>query len=364
MNLWRWCAALAGATALGCGLAPSGAEPADVLGVEQLAKDLKPAAPAVASNGQKIALVVGNAEYTHAPDLRRTLDDARLIHQTLTGLGFDAELLLNASKGRLTSELGRFQEQLQGGAVGFLYYSGHAVQIEGVNYLVPVDADLAHPRDADLQAVDARRVLKAMRQAGSQLNVVVLDACRNNPFVKGWPSAFKSAPGASGGLATMTAVEGDFLVAFATNPGNVAEDTGVYATALANELQRPCTNLPRAFARVKDQVKRATKGDGTSHVQTPWVNSNVGDAAFEFEPAGCPPPVVEGVASDAEPPKSPTSTVFAPRDPMPGQSWSSLGGIALRWVPGGTFTMGSPRMRTLVTTMRSSTRSPSRQGCG
>jgi Caspase domain len=238
---------------------------------------LLPIAPAAAqgATGQgatderRVALVVGNFGYDHVPRLTNSGNDATLIAATLRQLGFT--LVGNAAQqnidkahfDRLVQDFGR---AIQGADVALFYYAGHGMQVDGNNWLVPTDANPTRPQDLEFQMVNADLVLKQMDGAGTRLNLVILDACRNNPFTTLGSRAVQS------GLAQMRAPEGT-MISFATQPGNVATDgsgaNGPYATALAASMRQPGLDIFRVFNRVGLTVKHDTDG-----AQLPWVSSS------------------------------------------------------------------------------------------
>ena len=230
-------------------------------------------------NQRRVALVIGNATYVHVERLANSGNDAKLIADTLRHLGFtvvggDAQRDLD--KVRFEQLVQDFGRQIQGADVALFYYAGHGLQVQGKNWLLPVDANPTRPQDVDFQMIDADLVLKQMDGAGTRLNIVILDACRNNPF------AALATRGVAGGLAEMRAPEGT-LISFATQPGNVAADgsgpDGPFATALADEMRQPGLDIFRLFNNVGLKVKRDTQG-----AQQPWVSSSPIDGDFFFTP--------------------------------------------------------------------------------
>ena len=292
------------AVALGIGLIP--VSPA---AAQTPTKDLGFASvnPALANDGRLVALVVGNGDYEYAGDLAQAPTDAEEVAKTLQGLGYEVDLVVNADHRQFSRAVADYSVALAGSSVGFFYYSGHGVQVDGINYMVPVDAEMSSPAYADSDAIDARKVLKAMDQAGSTLNVVVLDACRNNPWASKWFTSDKSLQ--SRGLAQMDVPSG-FVVAYSTGPGDVAADESGYASTLQTQLKTPCLDIVDVFLEVHSQVKSDSGG-----VQVPWVNLAVGAAARRYHPAGG-----DGCGS--------LRTVEVP---YPGQVWSSPSGAAFRW---------------------------------
>ncbi len=230
-----------------------------------------PAAP------RRVALVIGNAAYSHVEKLANPGNDAQLIATTLRGLGFKLVgdgVQQNLDKVHFDQIVQAFGKQIQGADIALFYYAGHGMQVDGTNWLLPVDANPTQPRDVDFQMVDASLVLKQMDGAGTRLNIVLLDACRNNPFSNLGTRAI------AGGLAQMRAPEGT-LISFATQPGNVASDgkgaDGPYATALVEAMRQPGLDIFHLFNQVGLAVKKETGG-----AQLPWVSSSPIDGDFFF----------------------------------------------------------------------------------
>jgi uncharacterized caspase-like protein len=248
---------------------------------------------------KRVALVVGNSAYRNVAVLDNPANDAKLLASTLSSLGFTlvgGGAQLDLDKASLDRVVQAFGAQLSGADVGLFYYAGHGVQVRGENYLIPVDANPTKEVDVDFQMLDANLVLRQMEGAGTRLNIVVLDACRNNPF-GGRGLAVGRAPdvennrmrASGGGLAQMQAPEGT-LISFATQPGSVAQDgangNSPYARALADTIRKPGLGIFDAFNQIGLQVKRATGG-----AQQPWVSSSPIDGSFYFvapSPAGVP----------------------------------------------------------------------------
>ncbi len=217
----------------------------------------------------RIALVVGNSVYQSVPSLDNPSNDARLIASTLEAQGFDVTLLIDsdlATMKRGVSQFGRALRNAGPDATGLFYYAGHGVQSFGKNYLVPTDAALTDAADLDLVSIDASAVLRQMRSARNQTNIVILDACRNNPFVN--IPEFDDP-----GLAEMKAPVGTFL-SYATEPGGVALDgldgNSPYSKALAREISVPGLKIEETFKNVRVAVLKETGGR-----QTPWDTSSL-----------------------------------------------------------------------------------------
>ena len=230
---------------------------------------------------KRVALVIGNSTYKHVAPLANPSNDAKLMARTLRGLGFalvGGGAQLDLDKPALDRVVQKFGAMLQGADVGLFYYAGHGVGVHGSNYLVPIDANPTRLADVDFQMLDTNLVLRQMEGAGTRLNLVILDACRNNPF-KG-----RGLRAAGGGLAQMDAPEGT-LISFATQPGAVAQDgaggDSPYTTALTRTMREPGVGLFEVFNQVGLKVQKATGGS-----QKPWQSSSPISGSFYFNPHG------------------------------------------------------------------------------
>lgn len=234
--------------------------------------------PASAAQADKrVALVVGNAAYQAVSPLANPQKDATLIAETLRSVGFTligGAAQLDLDKPAFDKAVQTFGNQLIGADVALFYYAGHGVQIRGSNYLVPVSANPVRETDVDFQMLDVALVLRQMEGSGTKLNLVILDACRNNPF------GGRNLRSTDSGLAQIRAPEGT-LLSYATQPGNVALDGAnghsPYTQALAETIRRPGLDIFQTFNQVGLLVKRATGGS-----QQPWVSSSPIDGAFYF----------------------------------------------------------------------------------
>ena len=236
----------------------------------------------------RLALVVGNSNYRNVPGLDNPANDARLMADTLRSLGF--KLVgdgpqIDLDKAELDRAVQSFGHGLQGGDVGLFYYAGHGLQVRGANYLVPVGANPAREADVDFQMLDINLVLRQMESAGTKLNIVILDACRNNPF------GGRGLRATDSGLAQMRAPEGT-LISYATQPGNVAADgTGdhsPYTKALAKTIRKPGLGIFDTFNAVGLEVLRETSGS-----QQPWVSNSPIAGSFYFAGTAAHPIVSE-----------------------------------------------------------------------
>ena len=218
-------------------------------------------APAQAeTQGRRVALVIGNGAYESVSRLANPTNDAKLIADTLQGLGFiliGGKAQTNLSKAQFDSAVESFGNEIQGASVALFYYAGHGMQVDGANFLVPVNANPTQRRDLPFQMVDAQVVLSQMEGSGTKLNIVILDACRNNPF------GGRGLRAATGGLAQIKAPEGT-LIAYATQPGAVASDgtsgNSPFTKALAETMRTPGLPVFQAFNQVGLRVKAATGG--------------------------------------------------------------------------------------------------------
>jgi uncharacterized caspase-like protein len=227
------------------------------------------AATAQAPGDVRIALVIGNSAYAGPLALQNPANDAKAMGQVLRGLGFNVVEVLDGSKAQMTQALATVQGSLQGKqAVGMLYYAGHGLQVDARNFMVPVDAKMSKAADVAPQTVDVASVIDAFKTAGNRMNIVVLDACRDNPF--GGITTGK-------GLAPLDAPSGTFL-AYATAPGNVAEDgdvnsgNGLYTQFLLQELRKPQARIEEVFKRVRFNVRQKSNGR-----QIPWESTSLED---------------------------------------------------------------------------------------
>lgn len=232
---------------------------------------------AVSASAERVALVVGNSGYTHISELVNPKNDAELIAATLQERGFEligGGAQLDLDKLQFDRAVRDFGRAAIGADVALFYFAGHGVQLRGSNFLVPVDANPTREADVDFEMVDSRIVLRQMSGAGSKLNLIILDACRNNPF------AGRGLRSAAAGLAQMQAPEGT-LISFATQPGNVALDgTGgnsPYSRALADAMKRPGLSIFRLFNEVGLAVATDTGGQ-----QQPWVSLSPIKGDFYF----------------------------------------------------------------------------------
>lgn len=230
---------------------------------------------AMAAGEKRTALVIGNGNY-HNGMLRNPVNDARAVAERLRKLGFSVLLRENATREAMHQAMGEFANSLHADGVGLFYYAGHGMQIKGKNFLIPVDANIQSEDDVEFLGIDANLVLSRMDAAHSRVNLLILDACRNNPFTRNYRSA-------NLGLAQMDAPKGT-LIAFSTAPGALAKDSGgpnsVYTKHLVERLPTPAMPVEQLFKEVRVAVAKETQDS-----QIPWESSSLmGD--FYFVPAG------------------------------------------------------------------------------
>jgi uncharacterized caspase-like protein/predicted small secreted protein len=223
--------------------------------------------------GKRYALVMGNASYDVDPNisqLQNPLNDARDMRKALQDVGFKVVYLENAANRRqMKVAVQKFTDQLGSGDVGLFYYAGHAVQIKGKNYLIPTKVKLPTETEVEYETMSAQYVLDKMEDAGNGFNIIILDACRDNPLSK-----IRSLRGhAKGGLAEMRNPKGS-IIAFATSPNKGAEDgderNGTYTKHLLRAIKIPGLTVEQMFKKVRDAVWEETKGR-----QIPWENSSL-----------------------------------------------------------------------------------------
>jgi tetratricopeptide (TPR) repeat protein len=238
------------------------------------------------------ALVVGNAAYATAP-LLNSVNDATAVAKVLEKAGFKVDLKLNASQKQLQDAVTTFGDRLKSGGAGLFYFAGHGVQIKGRNFLMPVGADIKREDEVPYKAVDVQQVLDKMETAKNRVNVVILDACRDNPFA----GVARSNRSSAGGLSQMDAPIGS-LLAFATSPGAVASDgkgsNGLYTQHLLANIERPGMPIEEVFKRTRLGVRLDSNGQ-----QVPWENTSLEGDFYFFPPS---PTAKAGPTTIATPP--------------------------------------------------------------
>jgi hypothetical protein len=220
------------------------------------------------------ALVVGCSSYQHANPLVNPLNDANGMEAILTTLGFEVIKKIDPTQKELKITIDEFGEKLKGSDVGLFYFAGHGVQVKGLNYLIPIDANLTTEKLVEYDCVEAGRVLAHMEDARTSVNLMILDACRNNPFERSWGRGIGLR-----GLATMNAPKGS-LIAYSTAPGNTASDgignNGLYTEALLNHINGKASPVNTMFQKVRLEVMEKSKEE-----QIPWESTSL-TADFYF----------------------------------------------------------------------------------
>ena len=237
---------------------------------------------------KRIALVIGNSSYRFSP-LKNPVNDARAVSASLRALGFTVTVRENTNLQALIDAMRNFWLESKHSDVRLVFYAGHGVQVRGKNYLVPVDTDLLSEEEVPAKSADLTGLLERLGELESGVNIVILDACRTNPFANltiaaADGRALKTRGAARLGLAQVSAPQGT-LVAFSTAPGSTAIDSGkapnsLYTKHLLANLSMPGLPLEQMFKRVRIGVAQETK-----RAQVPWENSSLmGDFCFKTLP--------------------------------------------------------------------------------
>ena len=225
---------------------------------------------------KRVALVVGNNDYTTLPALNNAAKDARDMAQTLRDLGWEVVDVYNSSERDIGRAIDKFEGLLWSADASLFFYAGHGIQARGENWIVPVDAEAESEVDLTYEAIPARKVLSAMKRADVPVNIIILDACRDNPLKKRTRSASRGlqAPEVPAGLRGTT-------IMFSAAPGEVAQDgpeggNGVFTGNLLRELKKPGQTIEAVFKATSRGVNAAT-----NRSQMPWFNSSLsGDFYF------------------------------------------------------------------------------------
>lgn len=230
---------------------------------------------------KRVALVVGISDYNHASQLPNPVKDATKIASVLSSLGFDVTLRTNLGINDMRSEIRNFANKADTADVALVYFAGHGIEMSGKNYLIPNDAELRRDRDLEHEALTLNLVSNALEGA-KRLRIIMLDACRNNPFAAQMKLSGNRTRSVSRGLAAVEPI-GDSLVVYASKHGTVAEDgegnNSPFAEALVKVLPTPGLEISLMFRKVRDQVIKAT-----NRRQQPFVYGSISGDPFYFTP--------------------------------------------------------------------------------
>ncbi|QIR36583.1 hypothetical protein HCG51_07325 [Tolypothrix sp. PCC 7910] len=272
------------------------------------------------TNQKRVALVIGNSNYQATIALANPGNDAEDVAKTLGELGFEVIKVIDGNQKQMDTALDRFSAKLSQGTVGVFFYAGHGVQVNGENYLIPINAQLAAEKDVVYETLPVGKVQNAMGKTGTT-GIIILDACRDNPFSRRWYRTTNSK-----GLAPIEAFSSSYI-AFATAPGSVAADgegrNGTFTSYLLKHLKTPNLPIENLFKKVRNEVLKATKGK-----QQPWDSSSLTDEFF-FNPVSTatdtpPTPITQPITTPnppvtapkpATPPTNPPVVATANRPP-------------------------------------------------
>jgi hypothetical protein len=262
----------------------------------------------------RVALVIGNGKYADAA-LPNAMNDGADVAKELRAAGFTVIQRENATLKEMHLALREFGDKLTRNATGVFYFAGHGMQVRGRNYLVPVDADIQREDEVQFSAMDLAAVMEKLDSARNPVNIVILDACRNDPFGK----RFKVS---AQGLAQVEAPPGT-LIAFATAPGSVAAEAsgrnGLYTRHLLEQMRKPGAPVEETFKAVRAAVRKESQGR-----QIPWESTSL-EASFAFHSPMPAPARVAAAAPSQAPAASPGRGIASPSAPplfAPGDTWT------------------------------------------
>jgi hypothetical protein len=232
------------------------------------------------------ALVIGNADYPDDNDLKNPVNDATDLGARLKGYGFEVTVALDCTTKEMDKHLKAFRKLLETHEVALFFFAGHGVQIEGVNYLLAVDTDIETEDDAKHSSLSLDKVVDAMAKSKAATRIIILDACRSNPWERNW----HRSPGVRG-LASVYAPKGT-IIGFATSPGEVAYDgigrNGTYTAALLEHIDAPDCSIEMMFKRVRNTIAAASNSKQTSWEHTSlsgefYFNLSLGNLIEEYD---------------------------------------------------------------------------------
>lgn len=221
---------------------------------------------------RRLALIIGNAAYPNAA-LKNPVNDATDVATALREMGFEVISATNANRRKMNETIDDFGSRLKNYDVGFFYYAGHGMQVQGENYLVPIDAKPQAQGEVEYDCYPVGKILAKMEDADNQANIIVLDACRDNPLQRSW-----SRSTGSNGLANINAPQGTFI-GFATSPGSTAADgtgrNGIYTGALLQHIRKSNLTVDQLFNAINGTVKKQTNNQ-----QIPWKVSSMSEDLY------------------------------------------------------------------------------------
>lgn len=232
---------------------------------------------------KRVALVIANSNYLNTSKLPNAANDAKSVSAALARVNFTVEpIAANMTQAQMLAALTAFAAKARDADVALVYYAGHGVEVGGVNYLVPIDAKFASPDDVDFGAVPMDLVMKAVQRA-KRLKIVILDSCRDNPFISKWDMKGQTRSVGARGLAPVEP-GGETLVAYAAKAGSTAADgpangNSPFAAALVKYIAQPGVELSLTFRKIRDDVLAKTKGQ-----QEPFTYGSLGGREFYFVP--------------------------------------------------------------------------------
>ncbi len=268
-----------------------------------------------ATEGKRVALVIGNGAYSNVPTLLNPPNDASDVAAALKRLGFSVSLLTNARFDEMRRGLIALGREAAGADMATVYFAGHGMEINGENWLIPIDAELKRDTDAANEAISLRSVMLQVSNTTS-LGLVILDACRNNPFAAKMNRSLATRAAPNGGLGRIEPV-GNVLVAYAARDGTTALDgdqrNSPFAAALMRNIETPGVEVTFMFRNVRDDVMEATHNE-----QQPFVYGSLSRRAIYL--AGRPPGGAEGAEAvrplpagvTPAPSQAPTSSTVDP----------------------------------------------------
>lgn len=232
------------------------------------------------------ALVFGNAAYPDGDDLANPVNDANDLGAKLKGYGFEVMIATDCTAAQMEKQLKQFRKHLDTCEVGLFFFAGHGMQIEGSNYLLALDTDMDDETDAKHSSLSLDKVVDVMAKSKSQTKIIILDACRSNPWERRWHRSRTTR-----GLASVYAPKGT-IIGFATSPGEVAYDgtgrNGTYTAALLQHIDTPDCSIETMFKRVRNTVAAASSGKQTSWEHTSlsgefYFNLSLGNLIDEYD---------------------------------------------------------------------------------